>query len=321
MGGFAFDRPASSKAGESSSTSSTRRDVLNSQGFFYILQNFPDIIPDISRKSITDRAESPLLRKVVLIVQVGWFCVSCLSRLIQHLPLSLLEVTTAAHGFCTLLTYFIWWSKPQNVAEPTPIGGDRAREVHALLKCSADEYSKALDMARGVVAEGSLVSTNTDEQDRIVLATNALRHLLPNPEARPENPFHCAFWSSSPVYIRCYLLPATRHKAIPVVVASVFYGLPHFLGWSTYFPTTLERQIWRVSTCAVTGSGFFFAVVMTPLGIIDWELADMIVTIMTTIVCVVASGLLIAGSLRQLFFLEPAAYQLVNWSNFWPRFS
>jgi hypothetical protein len=70
----------------STTSSSTRRDVLNLQGFLYIVQNFPDIIPDVSEESITDRTESSPLSKVLLIVQVGWFCANSLSRLIQHLP-------------------------------------------------------------------------------------------------------------------------------------------------------------------------------------------------------------------------------------------
>ncbi len=111
MGGFAFDIPTSGETCTSSTSSSTRQDVLNLQGFLYIMKKFPDIIPDISEESTTGRVEYSPLRKALLIVQVGWFCASSLSRFIQHLPLSLLEVSTAFHGFCTLLTYFVWWFK------------------------------------------------------------------------------------------------------------------------------------------------------------------------------------------------------------------
>ena len=131
MGGFAFDIPTSSEAGIGPTSFSTHRDVLNPQGFLYIMKNFPDIIPDISEESIIDRVEYSPLSKALLIVQVGWFCASSISRFIQHLPLSLLEVSAASHGLCTLLTYFVWWSKPQNIAEATPITGRRAkRSMH-----------------------------------------------------------------------------------------------------------------------------------------------------------------------------------------------
>jgi len=71
MGGFSFDIPTSNDAGEPSTTSSTRRYVLRGNCVVYIMQHFPDIIPDISEESITDRAESSPLSKALLVVQVG----------------------------------------------------------------------------------------------------------------------------------------------------------------------------------------------------------------------------------------------------------
>ena len=323
MGGFSLDIPTNSEAGISLTSSSTRRVVLNPQGFLYIMKNFPDIIPDISEESITDRAESSPLGKALLIVQVGWFCANSLSRVIQHLPLSLLEVSTAAHGFCTLLTYFIWWSKPQNIAEATPMRGRRAKEVHALLTCSEEEYSKALCMVRRVAAGDFSMPRNKYEQERIGLAANALRHLPPTPEAsRPNNPFFSSFLFSSPGSLRCYLLEPNMYEAIPMVIAPLLYGVPHFLGWNQLFPTPLERQIWRISTCVVTGSGFFFiSILLTLYVFVNTSLSNVVGFILTSIVYTVASGFLLGESLRQLFFLDPAAYQLAPWSNYWPHIS
>jgi len=316
MGGFAFDVPTSDEAVIGPASPSTCRDVLNPQGFHYAMENFPDIIPDISEESITDRAESSPLSKALLIVQVGWFCANSLSRLVQHLPLSLLEVSTAAHGFCTLLTYFIWWSKPQNIAEATPMRGQRAKEVHALLTCSEEEYSKALCMMRRMAAGDSSRPRN-NEKGRIGLAANALRH-LPTPAApRPRAPFFSSFLSLSPGSLRCYLLEPNMYEAIPMVIAPLLYGLPHLLGWSELFPTPLERQIWRISTCVVTGSGFFFISILLTLDIfVNLGLSNEIGFILTSIVYMVASGFLLGESLRQLFFLDPAVYQLAPWSNY-----
>ena len=322
MGGFAFEIQTSSEAGIGPTSSSTHRDVLNLQGFLYIMKNFPDIIPDISEESITDRVEYSPLSKALLIVQVGWFCASSISRFIQHLPLSLLEVSTASHGFCTLLTYFVWWSKPQNIAEATPITGRRAKEVHALLTCSEEEYSKALCVMRRTVAGDFSMPRNNHKQGRISLAANALRHLLPTPEAPPPKaPFLSAFLSWSPGSLRCYLLEPNMYEVIPMVIAPLIYGLPHFIGWNQLFPTPLERQIWRISTCVVTGSGFFFISILLTLDIfVNTGLSNVIGFILTSIVYMVASGFLLGESLRQLLFLDPAAYQLAPWSNYWPHF-
>jgi hypothetical protein len=323
MGGFALNTPTSIEAGISPTLSSTRRDVLNLQGFLYIMKYFPDIIPDISEESITDRAESSPLSKALLIVQVGWFCANSVSRFIQNLPLSLLEVSTAAHSFCTLLTYFVWWSKPQNIAEATPIRGRRAKEVHALLTCSDEEYSKALCMVRRMAVGDFSMPRNNCEHGRIGLAANALRHLLPTPdEPRPKAPFFSSFLFSSPGSLRCYLLEPNMYEAIPMVISPLLYGLPHFLGWNQLFPTPLERQIWRISTCVVTGSGIFFISILLTLYIcVNTGLSNVIGFISTSIVYMVASSFLLGESLRQLFFLDYAAYQLAPWSNYWPHFS
>ncbi len=38
-----------------------------------------------------------------------------------------------AHGLCAMITYVLWWYKPLNLTDPTPIRGQRAREACALM--------------------------------------------------------------------------------------------------------------------------------------------------------------------------------------------
>ncbi len=59
---------------------------------------------------------------------------NCASRLGAGLPLSLLEVSTLAHGLYTLASYAAWWSKPLNIDEPSLISGQRARDALALMR-------------------------------------------------------------------------------------------------------------------------------------------------------------------------------------------
>ena len=143
----------------------------------YIMEHFPHIITDITEDCILDQAASRSLSKALLIVQVAWFCTNCTSRLFQHLPLSLLEVSTATHAFCTLLTYFVWWLKPLNVATPTLLREKDAWEVYALLKCSDDEYVEALANARKRAAGDSSMLTGPHISEKTVLAAEALQHL------------------------------------------------------------------------------------------------------------------------------------------------
>lgn len=142
MGGFVFD--LNDDDGEPEEPiflhQSRTRMTLTSVGVRFLMEHHPNLLPDLSENSITDRTRASSLSKAILLAQLAWFCMSCAARLGQGLPLSLLEVTTLAHGLCTLVTYLLWWSKPLNVAEPTLIRGKEAREACALMTmCSPDE--------------------------------------------------------------------------------------------------------------------------------------------------------------------------------------
>ena len=342
MGGYFFDIPHSAELEEtqqSTQPSMTIRDTPTADAFLYIIQNFPDIIPDISEESIMDYARGNGLSKAILMAQVGWFCFNCLTRLVESLPLSLAEVSTVAHCFCTLLTYFVWWSKPFNIVVPAPMRGQRAREVHALLKCTPCEYQTALKIARETSlgsfneSQGTLTSLSTFEAqstnlDRIHLAARALvqppSSLPPCPEAaflrQPllDVPGSCC----SPEMI------SDRTRAILVIATRLLYGLPHFLGWNADFHTSHERLLWRISTVIVTSSGL-----LTVLGaaLLKYALRFMspkhvsalekVAAVIMVSAYIIASILLVIESIWQLFFLPPAAYKIASWANYWPHFS
>jgi len=308
-------------------------EVPNFGTFTYIMKYFPHIITDTHEEHILDRAESSGLSKALLIVQVAWFCTNCVSRLNQRLPLSLLEVSTAAHAFCTLLTYFVWWSKPANVAAPTIMRGKAAREVYALLKCSSEEYKTALDMAQKPAAGEFSTQTGAYMSEKIILAENAMRHLLPNPECPPKNK-NSHFRTHSQMLLSETLGRSSSdnrfYEGVAITTSPAFYGLVHFLAWSDQFPTPLERLLWRVSSFVVTCSGLAVISVLAssrPLGYLVDNHPGLLYFTLTLVVVVIptvhmlASGFLIVESLRQLFFLDPAAYQLPSWSNYWPHLS
>jgi hypothetical protein len=337
MGGFAFYGSYgddSLNAEESLRKISTNPrhtvDVPSTRTVIYIMKYFPHIITDITEDSILDRAGSNSLSKAILIAQVAWFCTNCGSRLIQGLPLSLLEVSTAAHAFCTLLTYFVWWSKPINIAAPTIMREKEAREVYALLKCSHGEYDKPLEMAWKMAAGEPSTATGTHSSKKIALAANALQHLLPTPERPPYfsrlSNFHLSIPGSDQIQAR----GDAFYESITTVLSPILYGLVHFLAWGDQFPTSMERLFWRVSSFVVTCSGLVGTLVMLIMKfILDWlgvgrRVLLSILGINFVIfffVHVLASGFLIAESFRQLFFLNPAAYQLPSWTNYWPHFS
>ena len=343
MGGFAFYGPGGDDGTvnveeslfEIDTNPRYAVDVPRYETLCYIVKHFPHILTNIPENVILDRAGSNSLSKALLIIQVGWFCTNCGSRLLQHLSLTLLEISTAAHAFCTLATYFVWWSKPMNVATPTLLMDREAQEVYALLKCSHEEYDKALEMAREMETEPKRatrdfsVPTGPFKSAKIALAANALlKHRF------PEQPPLSGF--KKPEHI---LVPgnfanksASGEFSVSMIMAisPIVYGLVHFLAWNERFPTSLEQQLWWISSFVVTGSGLMgvslllFLLMLNELSDSKLRLdvvADIMSIAIIPAVHMLASGFLLVEGFRQLFFLDSTAFDLPSWSKYWPHFS
>ena len=292
---------------------------LTIHSLIYIMKYFPNIITDISEDSILDRAQSSAMSKAILIAQVISFCMTCASRLIQRLPLSLLEVSTIAHAFCTLLTYFVWWSKPLNIAAPTVLRGKEAREVYALLACTNSEYNEVLAMAR-TMAAGNSSTTPEGEKQKIIMAANALQHLLPNPE-KPSNLQLYSVDSALPGSWSVTSRGDGIYERLIMAVSCIFYGLIHLLALNDQFPTPLERLLWIVSSVVVICSGLVAVLLHWSIDTYMSEALFFILSLILALAYVFASGFLLGESFRQLFFLGPAVYQLPSWSNYLPHIS
>ncbi|KZV83503.1 hypothetical protein EXIGLDRAFT_842905 [Exidia glandulosa HHB12029] len=84
-------------------------------------------IPDLSADDLNDRSKAGTIAKALLVWQLSVFIANCAARWNQHLPLSLLEITTLAHSLCSLIALVLWWYKPHSVGEATV--SDRATSL------------------------------------------------------------------------------------------------------------------------------------------------------------------------------------------------
>ncbi|KZW01082.1 hypothetical protein EXIGLDRAFT_761092 [Exidia glandulosa HHB12029] len=134
MGGFVFE----TAPGDPFLPLADTRMVISRAGVKYLMERAPELIPDIAAVDIADRSKAGATGKALLCCQVLYFCGSCVARLRQSLPLSLLEITTIAHSLCALLAYAMWWYKPQDVEQPTLISGEQARQLCALMFMSSN---------------------------------------------------------------------------------------------------------------------------------------------------------------------------------------
>ena len=153
MGGFAMD---SSTSEEPFLPDGRTRVALTPDGVRFLLAHEPNSLPDISEEQIQDKSKADSITKTLVCAQASWFCVQCILRLAQSLPISLLELNTFGHSLCTLLIYLLWWHKPLNVNQPTLIQDEKMRPLFAYMwmtsRVSGDEYN-TLDIAGGAKDE------------------------------------------------------------------------------------------------------------------------------------------------------------------------
>ena len=130
MGGFSMD----SSASEEPFLPKTRtRVALTFDGLKFLLDHEPEALPDITKEQILDKSKADGVKKFLVCAQALWFCVQCISRLAQSLPISLLELNTFGHSLCTLLIYILWWQKPLDIGEPTLIQDEKLRPLFAYM--------------------------------------------------------------------------------------------------------------------------------------------------------------------------------------------
>ncbi|KAL8849147.1 MAG: hypothetical protein Q9221_005870 [Calogaya cf. arnoldii] len=141
MGGYAFS--IESEDGDVLPSPHTRA-ALTPAGIMFCLNHEPSILPYLSPEQIKDKSKADGLKKTLVCAQATWFCVQCIARLAESLPLSLLELNTVAHALCTLVIYLLWWHKPLDVEEPTLITDPKFGPILAYMwmcsRVAADQY-------------------------------------------------------------------------------------------------------------------------------------------------------------------------------------
>ncbi|KAH6712711.1 hypothetical protein BKA61DRAFT_485169 [Leptodontidium sp. MPI-SDFR-AT-0119] len=98
--------------------------TLTANGVSLLLKVSPHLLPDISVDEVKDRSKASSLTKLLACVQASWFCLSTITRFIQHLPVSMLELNAFAHALCTLAVYIMWWHKPLDISQPVFVSED-----------------------------------------------------------------------------------------------------------------------------------------------------------------------------------------------------
>lgn len=75
----------------------------------------------VKPKDIADKSKADGLAKVLVVLQVLWIFLSCISRWAQRRTVSILEYHTLAHAVCAVFMWIFWFHKPLDIKVPTCI--------------------------------------------------------------------------------------------------------------------------------------------------------------------------------------------------------
>ena len=70
------------------------------------------------QKDIRDKSKDNGFRSFITVLQVGWFVLQFIGRVVQGLAVTTFELTTIAFVACTLPTFECWRKKPADVQTP-----------------------------------------------------------------------------------------------------------------------------------------------------------------------------------------------------------
>ncbi|KAE9404467.1 hypothetical protein BT96DRAFT_1016287 [Gymnopus androsaceus JB14] len=266
MGGFMLTDPSGKHLG-----------VLQDEDLEYLLSRKLISFPKISSSEIMDKSKADALAKTLALVQTIWF------------KPSELELTTIAFAFLNVLTYAFWLKKPQNVRYPilvpllqdwktaglpddredTCLGAvvNRSLDIEQqpiLARDNAsthpvqDNHDKSTD---GLPDDASDTGSGTNESRAIIsfigeifdAPTGLLDRSqrieddgLPEPQFRKNVPAFFGGFHEENNSTMGFLI-----FFMELLIGALF-GSIHCIAWTFLFPTTLERELWRIMSLCMT---------------------------------------------------------------------
>jgi hypothetical protein len=272
------------------------------------------LIADIPEAEIAEKSAGDGLSKLLAMIQVGWFIVQCVGRIILGLSITELETITVAYAIVNLMVFVVWWDKPLRVDRQCVLYSLRAPGMtdgpkeptrtseRGVSKGGILKAVRVLDSAwRSVVGFSGSVSQDTrDSADKVELLW-----------AGDEGDGYESGLSG----------------IVALFVAAVF-GAIHCAAWHAHFSTTAERWLWRASAVAITSIPLLIIALLVKVvhgmnkgkRAFQWEDWAMVTILFPfPLPYVLCRLILLVLPVIQLRSLPPDAFTVVPWSTYIPH--
>ena len=202
---------------------------ITAKQIHYLVQQHYLPLPNITKKEICDKSKADIFAKIVASFQAGWLVAQVIARGIQHLPVTLLELSTVALITCTGAALYFWFNKPLNVETPTNL---QLESSVAEILVRAGEAAKA--PFRDTPLDFIEPNIYTSSQMPLASCWGVQERPLPRIPNDRDSRLH---------NLRIVLI---------VAIPTASFSLLHLIGWNFAFPTREEQLLWRW-TCISMG--------------------------------------------------------------------
>ena len=223
MGGFLLKSP-----------DCTSFPITAKQVHYLVTQGYLSL-PKITKAEIWDKSKADMFAKTIASFQAAWLVAQVVSRWIQHLSVTLLELSTVAMIPCTGAALYFWFRKPLNV--------ETATEIH-LDTSIAEVLARAGDKAETTFKDTPLDFIEADVYTSSQLPFGKHWGVKERPLPRLPNDRDSRLHSLRIIII--------------VAAPTASFSLLHLIAWNFEFPTRFEQLMWRwtcISMGIVLGGG------------------------------------------------------------------
>jgi hypothetical protein len=303
---------------------------VDGQQFLYLIDMKYLPFPDrVTERVIWDKNKADGFARVITLVQIGWFCIQCMARGIQHLALSTFELSTLAFIWCTANTFFFWNHKPLDAETPIVLETDvtLAQILVAAGEAAKKPYSRTpLGFLKPPPSRTSLIAP-------LWFGFAVIHDFRVEPPPRPITSFG-----------NTRTLPQRGITINELIFGNIFtlgyFGI-HLAAWHFNFPTHTELLLWRGASLLLLGllilylvaigvgnliadrfARFFFrqevgTILEAAASMPKW--LQIVIHVPVIVAYVIARTYVIVEGFVSLRALPRSAYESVSWSNFLPH--
>lgn len=266
-----------------------------------------------TKQEIQDKSKGDEFSKGVVILQTAWFVTQCVARLLQHLPITQLELVTIAYTTIIGAIYWCWWDKPLSVGSPIRVYDEKDllgwKREHVIVE------------SRGILwqyREGTTWSSRAQAFVNSFVGRHDKTFTLSNLKQIP------LFYAGNPTDEQIL-----GGDYIAIAVATVF-GAIHCLGWFFPFLSVAEMNLWRAASIVNTGYpgalGIGALILFPSFGPDKVHRFSEKWPVLTTLpasgalLYIIARAVLLVVAMTSLRSLPVSAYETVHWSDAIPHF-